>query len=633
MIIQNLKLEAITVEAQDRTVFDEQRIAELACSIELQGVLNPILVRPINGSGAYHLIAGERRYRAAKSLQMKTIPCNVQEMDDETAAMARLSENLQREDLHPLDESKSYQRLIELDMKVEDIALKTGKPKNHVQQILRLQNLVEPAKDLFRKSKLELGHAKVLMDLHQDIQEKSIKAISTHHGDFHYFKTTGDLIVYINQSIKRSLSKALFDIESKTLHKKFGSCVGCPFNSSNTPGLFGTVNEDSVCTQPVCYDEKVIRTIKKRNKDLMKLHGKKEEDLVEITTDSWTWGKKLGRDRYERVKLDDENRNDIVLGVCNERHGSDWMDIVYEIRLTKKKKEKPELVTDGAAVPLVVEKPHEEYERKQKARREKHSHLDEHDARDTVIQYITHHDAPELTQWETARSFIDFYMNDSNVVRLVNDLCNLRVEHPAYNTGKIREHIWTLSISEIHQLQRAALAEKHRRAETKHIAIMSITGNTLRNHASAIGVDYGAILKDQKALRDEKYAEEDATLKRMKETARKREVKALEYVLSAKADDAILYKVLQRKKRFEFLKTQDKDYLVDLSRKLGSKTKKEATNHWYAGVLLARIIEIEALMPKTEPKAKPAVKPKTKVPVKRAKRGVRSTSRKTKAVS
>ncbi len=150
---------------QPRTRMDEGSLYELAESIRTQGIMQPILVRPIGG-GRYEIIAGERRSRAARLAGLKEVPVLVREVPDEAAAVMALIENIQREDLNPLEEAQGLQRLTtEFGLTHEQAAQSVGRSRSAASNLLRLLNLAEPVQGMLMAGDLDMGHARALLAL------------------------------------------------------------------------------------------------------------------------------------------------------------------------------------------------------------------------------------------------------------------------------------------------------------------------------------------------------------------------------------------------------------------------------------------------------------------------------------
>lgn len=147
---------------QPRKDFDETAIADLAESIKIHGILQPLIVRPLF-NGTYQIIAGERRWRAARMLGMDEIPVIIKDIDDSTAMQIALIENLQRENLNPMEEACGYKELADkFNMKQDDIAKTVGKSRSTISHAMRLFSLPDEVQELLRDGKLTMGHAKAL---------------------------------------------------------------------------------------------------------------------------------------------------------------------------------------------------------------------------------------------------------------------------------------------------------------------------------------------------------------------------------------------------------------------------------------------------------------------------------------
>jgi ParB family transcriptional regulator, chromosome partitioning protein len=150
---------------QPRTRMDEGSLYELAESIKGQGVMQPILVRPQDG-GRYEIIAGERRVRAARLAGLESVPVLVKAVADEVAAVMSLIENIQREDLNPLEEAQGLHRLVvEFKLTHEQAAQAVGRSRSAASNLLRLLNLAEPVQQLLLAGDLDMGHARALLAL------------------------------------------------------------------------------------------------------------------------------------------------------------------------------------------------------------------------------------------------------------------------------------------------------------------------------------------------------------------------------------------------------------------------------------------------------------------------------------
>ena len=162
---------------QPRSNFDKDKLAELTESIKKQGVLSPILVREL-GLNEFEVIAGERRLRSSKMAGLETIPCLVDQKKDEDALISALIENLQREDLNPVEEAKGLDRLKrEFGLTQDEVASSTGKARSTIANSLRILSLPTLVLDMLSSGKIEKGHAKLLASMQPNKAEEVAKKI------------------------------------------------------------------------------------------------------------------------------------------------------------------------------------------------------------------------------------------------------------------------------------------------------------------------------------------------------------------------------------------------------------------------------------------------------------------------
>ena len=162
---------------QPRSNFDKDKLAELTESIKKQGVLSPILVREL-GLNEFEVIAGERRLRSSKMAGLKTIPCLVDQKKDKDALISALIENLQREDLNPVEEAKGFDRLKrEFGLTQDEVASSTGKARSTIANSLRILTLPNLVLDMLSSGKIEKGHAKLLASMQPNKAEEVAKKI------------------------------------------------------------------------------------------------------------------------------------------------------------------------------------------------------------------------------------------------------------------------------------------------------------------------------------------------------------------------------------------------------------------------------------------------------------------------
>ena len=219
---------------QPRSNFDNEKLLELTNSIKNQGVLSPILVREL-GLNEFEVIAGERRLRASKMAKLKTIPCLVDQKQDQDALISALVENLQREDLNPVEEAKGLDRLKrEFGLTQDEVATSTGKARSTIANSLRILSLPNIVLDMLSKGQIEKGHAKLLaaMDsveserlakkiIKENLSVKDLNSLTTRKSTSKSNKTKVKDSDLINIEIEMSESFG-HKIEIETKNKKSG---------------------------------------------------------------------------------------------------------------------------------------------------------------------------------------------------------------------------------------------------------------------------------------------------------------------------------------------------------------------------------------------------------------------------
>jgi ParB family chromosome partitioning protein len=162
---------------QPRSIFDKDRMEELAESIRQQGVIQPVVVRT-SGDNKYELIAGERRWRAAQIAGIESIPAIIREVGDEIAIAMALVENIQREDLNPIEEATALRRLVdEFEMTHQEAGDAVGRSRSSVSNLLRLLELSKEVRELVDARHLEMGHARALLTLELSLQAKAAREV------------------------------------------------------------------------------------------------------------------------------------------------------------------------------------------------------------------------------------------------------------------------------------------------------------------------------------------------------------------------------------------------------------------------------------------------------------------------
>lgn len=167
----------VSGQYQPRTFFDEKALVELAASIQSEGIIQPLIARKLDAD-KFEIIAGERRWRAACLAGLKVVPVVVRNVSDDTALAFALIENIQREELNPMDEAGAFVRLAEqFGMTHEEIAERVGRSRSAVSNMMRLLSLPDEIKHLLRSGKIEMGHARALLSLSPEEQGDIVSRI------------------------------------------------------------------------------------------------------------------------------------------------------------------------------------------------------------------------------------------------------------------------------------------------------------------------------------------------------------------------------------------------------------------------------------------------------------------------
>jgi ParB/RepB/Spo0J family partition protein len=262
-----------------RRQFDEAKLAELAGNIRQHGVLQPILVRPLPDGepDQYELVAGARRYRASKLAGRETIPASIRELTDTQCLELQLIENLQRADVHELDEARGYAALMQLQpdtYTVETLAEKIGRSEKYVYARLRLNHLVDEVQQAFYAGKLTVAHAFEIARLQPNDQKRALQECFPQHRTVAAIAkdqraeavTVRELRRWIEREIHLDITNAPFDPQDEALLPTAGSCTRCPKRTGNNPLLFPEVRQKSICTDRACYRAKVEAIVQIRVK-------------------------------------------------------------------------------------------------------------------------------------------------------------------------------------------------------------------------------------------------------------------------------------------------------------------------------------------------------------------------------
>ena len=256
-----------------RRVFDEVSLRELAASIRSQGVLSPLLVRPLTENG-FEIVAGARRYRAAQMAEAVTVPVRIKQMGDSEVLEAQLVENLIRAEIHPMEEAEGFARLLALEepkYSIEQIGARVGKSATFIASRLKLIELVPAAVDAFYANEIGVGHALLLAKLPADQQEQALSACfkeaynSGGATPTRILLPVRNLQFWIETNVLLILKDAPFDKRDAQLVPTAGSCADCPKRTGHNKLRFGDDlgKQGDQCTDPRCYNAKLAAHVAK----------------------------------------------------------------------------------------------------------------------------------------------------------------------------------------------------------------------------------------------------------------------------------------------------------------------------------------------------------------------------------
>jgi len=302
-----------------RKQFDEVSLADLAESIRQHGILQAILVRELAatkaGKAKYQIVAGERRFRAAKLAGLKEIPAQVRTMSDDEAFGAQIVENLQREDVHPLDEADGFLQLREVQkLEIADIAQRVAKDARYVARRLALTNLIEEAREDYRAERITLAHALEICRLAPEIQTEALAACyekktiwnQKDHTSLHLpdkerpTRHVRYLQEWIATNVQLNLHKAPFKKDDIRLREDGLTCVDCPQRTGRDKALFADIKNGDTCLNPGCFQAKLQRFVQITKTEL---EGKNGKPAVSISA-AYGSGTKdaIGREQYQPLE-------------------------------------------------------------------------------------------------------------------------------------------------------------------------------------------------------------------------------------------------------------------------------------------------------------------------------------------
>jgi ParB family chromosome partitioning protein len=236
--------------------------AELMASISTHGILTPLLVRPLPEAGKYQIAAGHRRFEAARKLSLETVPVQVRDMEDQEYLEILHIENLQRHDVHPLDEAIGFKELLDHGgYDVTTLSVRIGKSEAYVYQRLKLNDLIKEAQKLFLGDRIGFGHAVILARL----DKKQQKEILADHLFSHQDEPVSvrELSDYVRRFLYLDLANVPWALDDAEVVPEAGGCSACPKRTGSNPSLFTDMQHD-ICTDRGCFEKKMQAHIQKR---------------------------------------------------------------------------------------------------------------------------------------------------------------------------------------------------------------------------------------------------------------------------------------------------------------------------------------------------------------------------------
>jgi len=268
-----------------RKTYSEVKLAELTESVGQIGITTPLIARPLPGEeGAFELAAGHRRYRAAARAGLAAVPVVIRDYTDDEFLEVLTVENLQREDIHPMEEAEGFAEWLQRPgHTVPLLAAKVAKTESYVYQRLRLLELTDTLRGQFREDRFSIGHAVMLARLEAEQQKDLAQhALYDRSGGAVSLKA---LQATIETQVYMDLEKAVFPVDDEKLLPKAGSCDACSKRTGAKPALFPEVKAKDLCLDRACFHQKANALAFRKTKELKKKTG---EDALQISTNYYT---------------------------------------------------------------------------------------------------------------------------------------------------------------------------------------------------------------------------------------------------------------------------------------------------------------------------------------------------------
>lgn len=302
---QEILIELIDYNKKNpRKKFDQRALEELSRDISAHGLIHPILVRP-NGE-RYELVSGERRMRASELAGFTSIRAEIRELTDREAFEISISENINRKDIHPLEEADAFLLMMEeYGYDVKELSIRFGKSEGYVYNRIAVSNLINEARTIFLRDGMTFGIACELSKIHPANQKKALIFLcgTKDFEDAQAFQTLREFRRWISNNISVELSKAPFDLSDVSIIPEVGSCMSCQFRSGFNKLLFEDIEQDDICYNGDCYQKKCQKTLETTEAKLKNKHG---DNYAKVSTEYHCRDKELSKDlllafKYTRI--------------------------------------------------------------------------------------------------------------------------------------------------------------------------------------------------------------------------------------------------------------------------------------------------------------------------------------------
>lgn len=304
----------IPSKTNPRKHFNESALQELAASIKQVGVAQPILVRPLPTTEEHidcvEIVAGERRYRAAKLAGLTSIPAVCRDLTDAQVRKIQIIENLQRQDVHPIEEAEGYDQLMQEDGYTADqLAEEVGKSRSYIYGRLKFCSLAPSAREAFFEGKLSASTALLIARIPSDeLQTKATQELTDEDDPLSYRQA----VEFIQQRYMLDLTRAPFSLADAKLVSAAGSCKDCLKRTGNQPELFSDVKRADVCTDPDCFatkriahGQKAVAQAKKKGIPVYTEAEEKEaddlEEMVSAKDNLWCFDRRAIAESWKSV--------------------------------------------------------------------------------------------------------------------------------------------------------------------------------------------------------------------------------------------------------------------------------------------------------------------------------------------